>query len=143
MIDGLEQLQSDVEQLRAAMEAEFPDGAMGELEIAAAQVLQLLATYAAEYPPALADSWYRRTGTLGRLWMAATPHIAVSGHVLDARIANATPYGPYVQDPDQQAPQHRGRWKTTDQIVQEHVEEISPLLAQAGYRIVERVAEAV
>ena len=80
-------------------------------------------------------------GTLGRLWTAATPQVTVGGHVLDARISNATPYGPYVQDPERQAAQHRGRWKTTDEIVREHVGEVGPLLAQAGYRIVERVAE--
>lgn len=142
MIDGLEEFRAKVERIRAALEAEFPGGAMGELETVTTQALMLLATYAAEYPPAPADSSYRRTGTLGRLWMAATPHVTVSGHVLDARIANATPYGPYVQDPERQAAQHRGRWKTTDQVVEEHAEEIAPLLAQAGYRIVQRVAEA-
>ena len=142
MIEGLEKFKAELERVKAALEAEFPGGAMGELETVAMQALMLLATYAAEYPPAPADSSYRRTGTLGRLWVAASPHVTVGGHVLDARIRNATPYGPYVQDPDRQAKQHRGRWRTTDQVVEEHAEEIAPLLAQAGYRMVARVAEA-
>jgi len=142
MISGLERFRDEAERLVAALEAEASGGAMSELQVVATQALMLLGTYAAEYPPRPADSAYRRTGTLGRLWTAATPQVTVGGHVLDARISNATPYGPYVQDPDRQAPQHRERWKTTDEVVQEHVGEIAPLLAQAGYRIVERVAEA-
>jgi len=141
MITGLEKFKEEVERVIAALEAEAAGGAMSELQVVATQALMLLGTYAAEYPAAPADSGYRRTGTLGRLWTAATPQVTVGGHVLDARISNVTPYGPYVQDPERQAAQHRGRWKTTDEIVREHVGEVGPLLAQAGYRIVERVAE--
>ena len=142
MISGLERFWDEAERLVAALEAEASGGAMSELQVVATQALMLLGTYAAEYPPQSADSSYRRTGTLGRLWTAAVPQVTVGGHVLDARISNATPYGPYVQDRDRQAAQHRDRWKTTDKIVEEHVAEVGPLLARAGYEIVERVVEA-
>ena len=142
MIAGLERFKREAERVVAALEAEASGGAVSELQVVATQALMLLGTYAAEYPAAPADSSYRRTGTLGRLWTAATPQVTVGGHVLDARISNATPYGPYVQDRERQARQHRERWQTTDKIVEAHVGEIAPLLARAGYRIVERVAEA-
>jgi hypothetical protein len=107
------------------------------------QALMLLATYAADYPPQPPNSSYRRTGTLGRLWTAATPTVTVRGHVLDARIENATPYGPQVQDPDAQRPVHRGRWQTTEDVVAQHMDEVEHLTAQAGVEIVERIAGAV
>jgi len=143
MISGLERFRDEAERIVAALEAEASGGAMSELQIVATQALTLLATYAAEYPARPADSGYRRTGTLGRLWTAAVPQVTVGGHVLEARISNATPYGPYVQDRERQARQHQERWRTTDKIVAEHVAEVGPLLARAGYEIVERVAEVV
>jgi len=139
---NLEEFQRELERLRGAIEHEA-DNALGSMRDTVHQALMLLATHAADYPPPPPGSTYRRTRTLGRLWTQSQPQITVSGHILDARIENATPYGPYVQDPDKQAAVHRGRWQTTDEVTGEHVDEIAPLLASAGLEIVERIANAV
>ena len=65
----------------------------------------------AKYPPALPDSTYKRTGTLGKGWKTA-----VSQDPLGAVVGNPTAYGPYVQDADKQAAIHRGRWQTTKDV---------------------------
>jgi hypothetical protein len=112
------------------------------LEDAAHRILLLFGSYAAEYPPAPSGSAYGRTFTLGRLWTAARPRITITGHLLDARLSNATPYGPYVQDPDEQAEVHKGRWDTTDEIVSDHQAEVAPLMEKAGLKMVEDIARA-
>ena len=142
MIQGVEAFQRELRRLRDAL-AGAPEMAMERLATTVEQVLMLLATYAAEYPAKPGDSSYRRTGTLGRLWTQGRPRIVMSGHVLDARIENATPYGSCVQDPERQARMHRGLWQTTDDVVEQHAREIDPLLASAGYEIVEGIANAV
>jgi hypothetical protein len=142
-IVNLEEFQRQVEALRAAIRKEFPDGLMAEMEKRLAQALHLLAGHAAVYPQQPAGSRYARTRTLGRLWTTAHPQITVRGHVIDARIGNATPYGPYVQDPEGQAWMHRGRWQTTDDVVQAHVGEVEGLIADVGLEVVERIAGAV
>jgi hypothetical protein len=138
---GLRAFARDVLRLRDALDREFPDDALAELRTAAEQALVLLATYAAEYPAQPPNSSYRRTGTLGRLWTTNTPHVTVSGHVLEARISNATPYGALVQDPVVQIAPHRGRWQTTEDVVEAHINEVEQLLSEAGGRIVERVVK--
>jgi hypothetical protein len=123
--------------------ANFPTIAAGEISKAVEKALLLLQGAAADYPPKPPESTYRRTGTLGRLWTSAARVVEenVSGAFVVGRVGNATPYGPYVQDPKEQAKVHRGRWKTTEQIVQEHRAEIDDILAEAGAQIVERIAE--
>ena len=139
-ISNLVDFKRQLKGIQDALQAEAEGGAMERVGETVHQALLLLATYAADYPPQPADSDYRRTGTLGRLWTTATPHMTMSGHVLDARIGNATPYGPWVQDPERQGRVHRGRWQTTDEVVQSHLGEVDALLAGAGLDIVERVA---
>ena len=139
---GVEVFQRELERLRTAL-AQAPEKAMDRLTVTVEQALMLMATYAAEYPAKPGGSSYRRTGTLGRLWTQGKPQITTGGHVLEARISNATPYGPYVQDPEKQSEAHKGRWLTTEQVVQQHVSEIEPLLVSVGYEVVEEVANAV
>jgi len=143
MIKNLAAFMRELRALQEALRREADGAAVETLQATVHQALLLLATYAAEYPPQPAGSDYRRTGTLGRLWTTATPHVTISGHVLDARIGNATPYGPRVQGSADQAPVHRGRWLTTDEVVEAHVDEIDALLAHAGLEIVERVAAQI
>ena len=142
MIGNLSEFMKELKALQDALQREADGAASKTLETTVHQALLLLATYAAGYPPQPPGTNYRRTGTLGRLWTTATPHVTVSGHVLDARIGNATPYGPQVQGPADQARVHRGRWLTTDDVVDAHVDEIDALLAHAGLEIVERVASS-
>lgn len=119
----------------------YPAAAKLEVTRALHKALMLLQSAASDYPPGLMGSRYRRTGTLGRLWTVARPQVReVRGHVLEGRVGNRTPYGPYVQDPDAQVEVHRGRWATTDEIVREHEEEIGALLSQAGANIVREMA---
>ena len=116
---------------------DFPEIAQGEVEVALDKALLLLQGAMADYPAQAGDTAYRRTGTLGRLWTAAQREVYEAGHhVWEGRIGNATPYGPYVQDPDRQAPWHAQRWKTTADVVKENEQAIAALLAQAGGNIV-------
>lgn len=118
----------------------FPEIAEGETSAALMKALLLLQGAAADYPPPPGGSTYRRTGTLGRLWTSGKPQVSTRGHVLEGRVGNATPYGPNVQGSDQ-APVHRGRWKTIEQIISEKRPEVDALMAAAGTSIVSRVAE--
>jgi hypothetical protein len=138
---GIQSFLRELRDMEARIE-QFPDQATERLRTVVHQGLMLLATYAADYPPKPPNSTYRRTGTLGRGWTAATPQITVSGHVLGGRITNAIPYGPEVQGPGQQLPVHRGRWETTDEIVSGHVAEVHSLLVTEGYELVEGLANA-
>lgn len=141
-IANLREFQGQLQRLLGAL-GKFQDTAYQELEQKLKQALKLLAGHASVYPDKPAGSTYRRTKTLGRLWTTAQPQVTVMGHVLDARIGNKTPYGPYVQDPDEQAWMHVGRWQTTHDVAAAHAGEVSHLVAQAGVRVVERIAAVV
>jgi len=141
-IANLSEFQGQLKRLLGALEG-FQDTAYEELGQRLEQALLLLAGHASVYPQAPPGSRYDRTRTLGRLWTAARPQVAVTGHVMDARIGNNTPYGPYVQDPEAQAWMHAGRWRTTHDVAVAHAGEVSHLVAQAGPVIVQRIASAV
>lgn len=137
-----EGFQEDLQQLVAAL-GDFPQIAAGDVRLGIEKALLLLQGRAAEYPPAPQGSSYRRTGTLGRLWTGATRVVELgeSGAFVQGRVGNATPYGPYVQDPGDQAEIHKGRWKTTDEIVADADDEIEMILSNAGAAIVQHLAE--
>ena len=129
------------EELMQAFQS-FPEIAQGEIEKVLEKVLLLLQGAIADYPPQVSDATYRRTGTLGRLWTTAVREVyEISHSVWGGRVGNAVPYGPYVQDPDRQAPWHADRWKTTDDVIEENEQAIAALLLQAGGNIVEEVAK--
>jgi hypothetical protein len=137
-----EGFQEELQQLTEAL-AEFPRIAAGDVRGGVEKALLLLQGRAAEYPPAPVGSGYRRTGTLGRLWAGATRVVELgeSGAFVQGRVGNATPYSPYVQGPDDQAQVHKGRWQTTDQIVDAAGDEIGLILEDAGASIVRHLAE--
>lgn len=142
--EGFDDFQAQAEQLIQAL-ANFPQIAATVVGRAMDRALILLQGDAADYPEATADSTYRRTGTLGRLWAGGARVVKMegsgAGFSLVGRVGNATPYGPYVQDPDRQAQMHRGRWRTTDQVVRDNAAGIQMILARAGDDIVARVAQ--
>jgi hypothetical protein len=72
--------------------------------------------FLAEYPPAPPGSSYRRTGTLGRSW---TTRVLDRGSEVHGLIGNNVPYSFEVQDADRQAPVHRGRWQTVQDLTRE------------------------
>lgn len=68
------------------------------------------------YPPPIPDSWYDRTGSLGRAWAVKVTGIA--GGVTGI-IGNTMPYAPSVQDEDTQASVHVGRWRTVQGVAEQ------------------------
>ncbi len=94
------------------------------LKLAAQKWLLRRQAELARYPAPPANSSYRRTGTLGRTWTSAKPSYAgTNGTTFQAKVGNATPYGPYVQgDPKKkpgQAKIHQGRWSNVPQVEQD------------------------
>jgi hypothetical protein len=119
----------------------FPAIARGAVAKALEKALLLLQGEAADYPVQRSGSRYRRTGTLGRTWTSARREIRQGrGHLLEGRMGNRTPYGPYVQSEAEQLAVHRGRWKTIEQILQEQEGAIDGLLGQAGGEMVKGMA---
>lgn len=71
----------------------------------------------AVYPPERPAQIYRRTNTLGRSWTHSDPEVGLFR--ISVLIGNNTPYAPYVQDPEQQADVHQGRWQTTRDVMED------------------------
>jgi hypothetical protein len=119
--------------------AAFEETAGDELRVVFEQGLMILQGEAADYPAQPSGSDYRRTGTLGRLWISAGRVIEGRGINLVGRVGNATPYARYVQGPGTQARWHQDVWATTEEIVKENRDAIDDLLARCGGRIVKRL----
>jgi len=67
-----------------------------------------------EYPTQRVGSLYRRTGTLGRLWVTK---VYQEGAYLTGKVGNRVKYAPFVQSRQFQARIHRGRWQTDERVV--------------------------
>lgn len=85
------------------------------------QIGTILTSELKKYPPPPPNSSYRRTGTLGRRW---TFQVRRNLYGVKVIAGNNTSYAPDVQDPDQQAPVHQGRWQTTEDVLDDKSEEI-------------------
>lgn len=89
----------------------------------------------ASYPPQ-EPTTYRRTGTLGRLWSAAQPEYHDQGTGFEARLINATPYGPFVQgasdddQPQTQVMADKG-WANVGDVIAAHEDSINAYLEAA------------
>lgn len=68
----------------------------------------------ADYPPAVPNSWYRRTGTLGRSW---TTKVDRTPGWIEGKIGTKLEYAPYVQSQERQARVHRRRWQTDVRVL--------------------------
>ena len=86
--------------------------------------------YLKVYPTPPGGSTYDRSGLLGQAWQ----HDAriESGRVV-AEAWNTRSYAPWVQEHEQQAKVHRGRWRT-DRMALDEVED--PLKSELGATIV-------
>jgi len=71
---------------------------------------------------------YRRTKHLGQAWTEKVQFIAGG---VEGIVGNITPYGPLVQDRDQQAEFHKGEWDTAQDILDEMSDEIFSTLGEA------------
>lgn len=135
-IVGLEGLQAALEQM--------PEAIGSETEQAIDRALMLAQGKLAVYPPAIPFSRYRRTGLLGQLWAGATHRIRRvtmgSRLFVEGSIQNARPGIERVQNEDDQAWVHQGRWRTVQQILADVQPEVDRLLQQAGDRVVDRAA---
>lgn len=118
----------------------LPGIAADELGKAMDRALLLLQGDMADYPPPPPGSTYRRTGTLGRRWTSARREVEITGGMLQGRVGNNTPYGPYVQDPAQQAQVHRGRWQTTADVVDDRRDDIQKILDRMIQDLEKRVS---
>lgn len=91
-----------------------------------------------EYPPPPQGSTYRRTGTLGRKWTTGQAVYIERDNLIEGRVGNDTPYGPYVQSKKDQATIHKGRWKTIEDIVRDRQGDFEGLLKDAARNIERR-----
>jgi len=87
------------------------------LRKAGKQSAYVIQAKAQRYPPPPPDSSYRRTGTLGRRWAVTGPTATVSE--VKTIVENPTSYGPFVMGETEQAAVHRGRWPTTQRLIEE------------------------
>lgn len=133
-IKGLRELLSALER--------YPDIVQRELEQSADAAMMSLLGDLASYPPAPAASKYTRSGQLGRLWTSATPEFSASSSGFEATLGNATPYGVWVQDPEDQAWMHAGRWKDLQAILTEHQAEIESYFEAALERVTRAIEDA-
>lgn len=118
--------------------ASLGDAVDREMTDTLARALRLLASRAGQYPPNPPNSRYRRTYTLGRLWTSTPPEVMRQAGGWMGVVDNATPYGPEVQDPDRQLGVHAGRWKTTEDIVSEGLEDVTRILQDGATKAVEK-----
>lgn len=135
----------DIKGLAPLLDAleQWPEITQPILEETAEAALLSLIPDLADYPPPPAASTYRRTGTLGRLWASARPEFAPLSSGFEARIGNKTPYGPFVQSSEFQAKQHQGTWKTDEDIVTAHQDELEAYFERALERVVEQIDGAI
>lgn len=90
--------------------------------------VQMLKSDMQLYPSAPQGSTYRRTGTLGRRWVAEVNTVPGGVHGV---VGNNTVYAPYVQSSKLQAGVHRSRWQTETQVLQRRTQAINTLFENA------------
>lgn len=76
------------------------------------EALNLLKERMQAYPAPPANSKYERTNNLKNSWQE---NVILSSPVLGSLSSNI-PYGPYVQDAENQAGIHQGRWQTVQSV---------------------------
>lgn len=134
-VEGADEIAEDLSRL--------PEVLGGEVEQAIDRLLMLAQGMLATYPAPPAGSRYRRTGLLGGNWAGATHRvrrvIRPAGLYVEGQIQNARPGVEYVQNADDQAWMHVGRWKTAQQVLSELQSEADRLLGAAGNKALETV----
>lgn len=114
----------NVDRFEKTLEA-FPRLGGQEVENQVKYAAQKIITALQMYPPPPSGSKYVRTYQLRDGWLdpAGFNSSYVGGFDFDFNIKNATPYAGFVQgginDDPSQAWMHKGRWQTTDDVVQQ------------------------
>lgn len=92
---------------------------LGELAEPTRELLELLKLRMQEYPPPPSGSKYVRTYNLKNSWQE---NVILAGSVLGT-VQSDIRYAPYVQDLDQQAAIHQGRWQTMQSVTRDTEDE--------------------
>lgn len=129
-VGGLDKLASGLERSEAIVRDEVAQ--------ALARVIESARASAMRYPPPRPGQRYRRTYRLRGGWGNARVQGRIGARAIEASIANPVPYAPYVQG-DAQAWMHVGRWKTVDDIADDHrvqaQGELETALIRAAHRM--------
>lgn len=100
---------------------------VAQLSAPTAEALSLLLERMQFYPAPPPNSTYERTGDLKASWQQT---LIISSSSLTGRVFTNIPYGPYVQDEENQAGIHQGRWQTVQSVVKEEEGNILNLYEQ-------------
>jgi hypothetical protein len=112
---GLEKVVQKMAQFPAKLKIQMKRNMMASLDVLQENV--------PPYPQPPANSTYKRTGTLGKSIGGGTMKPAIynvtgSGMDVVGKYGTKLSYAKYVIDPEQQAYMHRGRWWTTETMVE-------------------------
>ena len=121
---------SEVRRMLAQTPAALQRAMRGAMNDATALLLRDLQTY----PPQRTGSSYVRTGTLRRSWSRDIQGDGLAMRGIVGSNSNMAPYNRAVQDADQQAPIHRGRWTNTVQNVVSRNESAIQDMFEARFR---------
>ncbi len=121
---------SEVRRMLAQTPAALQRAMRGAMNDATALLLRDLQTY----PPQRTGSSYVRTGTLRRSWSRDIQGDGLALRGIVGSNSNMAPYNRAVQDADQQAPIHRGRWTNTVQNVVSRNESAIQDMFEARFR---------
>lgn len=91
----------------------IPSQVRAEMGMAMAKALFAAHEYISKYPQEPPGSTYTRTTNLGGDWTAEVNHFSEG---VRGFLTNSMPYGPYVQDMENQAAIHQGRWRTIQEL---------------------------
>ena len=85
------------------------------------------------YPPPPPASSYVRTGKLGRQWLGRVQNRQAS---IRGIVGNEMPYAHWVHSPTKQAWMHKGRWPTTENIVEKTSRQIAGAFEDAIRKVI-------
>lgn len=125
-IRGLPELNRKLEELEQAV---------GQMTDPTSDALELLRKRMQEYPAPPPGSTYERTFNLKNSWQET---VIISGTTLIGNLFSNVPYGPYVQDEEQQAGIHQGRWQTIQSVLEEQEQATVNLYEQELERLVNK-----
>lgn len=131
------EIDTNAAQIIQLFRSKFPEVFDREMQRATIQALLSMIGPFSDYPER--PSSYRRTGTLGRAWVAAVPSFTASTGGFEGSLGNNTEYGPFVQSATQQAAIHAPFWNTDEAIIEAQEGQIVQFYVQA----VERLADDV